>query len=99
LLHVTPESIFIPVGSGGSKLLDGARSAARTIQNNLLDKDKQEAFDLLIHGTGRNTDFQDRARLLLPPKYLPTCPHGFIPLAQVPQRPGAPAAVRHEAVA
>jgi len=55
--------------SGGSKLLDGARSAARTIQNNLLDKDKQEAFDLLIHGTGRNTDFADRARLLLPAKY------------------------------
>ena len=49
--------------------MDGARSAARTIQNNLLDKDKQEAFDLLIHGTGRNTDFADRARLLLPPKY------------------------------
>jgi len=26
---------------GGSKLMDGARSAARTIQNNLLDNSKQ----------------------------------------------------------
>ena len=37
------------LSQGGSKLLDGARSAARTIQNNLLDKDKQGAFDLLVH--------------------------------------------------
>lgn len=57
------------LSQGGSKLLDGARSAARTIQNNLLDKDKQEAFDLLVHGTGRFTDFADRARLLLPVEY------------------------------
>ena len=28
-------------GAGGSKLIDGARSAARTIQNNLLDATKQ----------------------------------------------------------
>jgi phosphatidylinositol-bisphosphatase len=40
------------LNQGGSKILDGARSAARTIQNNLLDKDKQEAFDLLLCGTG-----------------------------------------------
>jgi hypothetical protein len=73
MLDSTPGSLFIPGVSGGSKLLDGARSAARTIQNNLLDKDKQEAFDLLIHGTGRNTDFQDRARLLLPQKYVMLC--------------------------
>lgn len=58
------------LNQGGSKLLDGARSAARTIQNNLLDKDKQEAFDLLLCGTGRNTDFADRAKLLLPQKYF-----------------------------
>ena len=57
------------LSQGGSKLLDGARSAARTIQNNLLDKDKQEAFDLLVHGTGRLTDFHDRARLLMPVEY------------------------------
>ena len=38
-------------------------------------KDKQEAFDLLIHGTGRNTDFADRAKLLLPQRYF----HGNSP--------------------
>ena len=54
------------LSQGGSKLLDGARSAARTIQNNLLDKHKQEAFDLILLGAGRQTDFRDRARLLLP---------------------------------
>jgi len=57
------------LSQGGSKLRDGVRSAARTIQNNLLDKDKQGAFDLLVHGTGRFTDFSDRSRLLLPAEY------------------------------
>jgi len=57
------------LSQGGSKLLDGARSAARTIQNNLLDKNKQEAFDLIVHGLGKSTDFQDRARLLMPVEY------------------------------
>merc|ERR1719312_2029079 len=57
------------LSQGGSKLRDGVRSAARTIQNNLLDKDKQGAFDLLVHGTGRCTDFSDRSRLLLPAEY------------------------------
>ena len=57
------------LSQGGSKLMDGARSAARTIQNNLLDKDKQSAYDLLLHGTVRNTDILDRARLLLPTQY------------------------------
>ena len=57
------------LSQGGSKLMDGARSAARTIQNNLLDKDKQSAYDLLLHGTVRNTDLADRARLLLPMEY------------------------------
>ena len=57
------------LSQGGSKLIDGARSAARTIQNNLLDKDKQGAFDLLVHGTERFTDFSDRSRLLLPVEY------------------------------
>ena len=57
------------LSQGGSKLLDGARSAARTIQNNLLDKDKQEAFDVLVHGGGRISDFRDRAKLVLPEKF------------------------------
>ena len=64
------------LSQGGSKLLDGARSAARTIQNNLLDKHKQEAFDLILLGAGRQTDFRDRARLLLPRELF----HGDISL-------------------
>jgi len=60
------------LSQGGSRLMDGARSAARTIQNNLLDKDKQEAFDLLVHGSGKLTDLEDRARLLLPTNYWHT---------------------------
>lgn len=50
---------------GNSKLMDGARSAARTIQNNLLDSSKQEAIDILLLGSALNTEFADRARLLL----------------------------------
>lgn len=55
---------------GSSKLLDGARSAARTIQNNLLDSSKQEAIDILLLGSTLNTEIADRARLLLPPNML-----------------------------
>ena len=57
------------ISQGGSKLMDGARSAARTIQNNLLDKDKQEAYDLLLLGTGWHSDLADRTRLFLPINY------------------------------
>ncbi|XP_011503811.1 PREDICTED: synaptojanin-1 isoform X1 [Ceratosolen solmsi marchali] len=49
---------------GNSKLIDGARSAARTIQNNLLDSNKQEAIDILL-GSPLNLDLSDRARILL----------------------------------
>ena len=62
------------LSQGGSKLLDGARSAARTIQNNLLDKEKQEAFDLLLLGCQRLSDFTNRASLVLPSHLL----HGRI---------------------
>nr|XP_050857592.1 synaptojanin-1 isoform X2 [Vespula vulgaris] len=55
---------------GSSKLLDGARSAARTIQNNLLDSSKQEAIDILLLGSTLNTEIADRARLLLPSNML-----------------------------
>ncbi|CAK9805845.1 Synj1 [Anthophora quadrimaculata] len=55
---------------GSSKLMDGARSAARTIQNNLLDSSKQEAIDILLLGSTLNTELADRARLLLPPNML-----------------------------
>jgi hypothetical protein len=50
---------------GNSKIIDGARSAARTIQNNLLDTNKQEAIDILLHGLHLNIELMDRARLLL----------------------------------
>ncbi|KAF4533412.1 hypothetical protein B566_EDAN013288 [Ephemera danica] len=55
---------------GGSKLMDGARSAARTIQNNLLDNNKQEAIDVLLLGSTLNSELADRARILLPPNLL-----------------------------
>nr|CAI5836770.1 unnamed protein product [Callosobruchus analis] len=50
---------------GGSKLMDGARSAARTIQNNLLDNLKQEAIDVLLVGSTLSSELADRARTLL----------------------------------
>ncbi|XP_065215098.1 synaptojanin-1 [Planococcus citri] len=50
---------------GGSKLMDGARSAARTIQNNLLDNSKQEAIDVFLLGNTLNSDLSERARMLL----------------------------------
>jgi phosphatidylinositol-bisphosphatase len=46
--------------------MDGARSAARTIQNNLLDNSKQEAIDIFLLGNTLNSDLADRARMLLP---------------------------------
>ncbi|XP_069684733.1 synaptojanin-1 isoform X2 [Periplaneta americana] len=55
---------------GGSKLMDGARSAARTIQNNLLDNSKQEAIDVLLLGSTLNSELADRARILLPSNML-----------------------------
>lgn len=36
---------------GKTKFKDGARSVSRAIQNNFLDQNKQNAIDLLIHGT------------------------------------------------
>lgn len=59
---------------GSSKLMDGARSAARTIQNNLLDNSKQEAIDILLLGSNLNSELSDRARILLPPnmQHAPT---------------------------
>ncbi|XP_075219614.1 synaptojanin-1-like [Lycorma delicatula] len=56
--------------SGGSKFIDGARSAARTIQNNILDYSKQEAIDILLLGNTLNSELADRARILLPPNLL-----------------------------
>lgn len=50
--------------------MDGARSAARTIQNNLLDNSKQEAIDILLVGSTLNSELADRARILLPSNIL-----------------------------
>ncbi|XP_077298589.1 synaptojanin [Arctopsyche grandis] len=55
---------------GGSKIIDGARSAARTIQNNLLDNSKQEAIDILLLGSTLNSELADRTRILLPGNML-----------------------------
>ncbi|XP_076055462.1 synaptojanin isoform X2 [Oratosquilla oratoria] len=54
----------------GSKLIDGARSAARTIQNNLLDSSKQEAIDILLHGNLLNNYLAALSRSLLPTNLL-----------------------------
>lgn len=60
---------------GGSKIMDGARSAARTIQNNLLDNSKQEAIDILLMGSTLSSELADRARTLLPYNTLHAPPH------------------------
>lgn len=60
--------------------MDGARSAARTIQNNLLDNSKQEAIDILLIGSTLNTETADRARTLLPLNTL----HGKTGFSQWP---------------
>ncbi|KAI5696372.1 hypothetical protein M8J75_012104 [Diaphorina citri] len=55
---------------GFRTLIDGARSAARTIQNNLLDNSKQEAIDIFLLGNALNSELADRARILLTPSLL-----------------------------
>ncbi|CAG9759926.1 unnamed protein product [Ceutorhynchus assimilis] len=60
---------------GGSKIMDGARSAARTIQNNLLDNSKQEAIDIFLLGSTLSTELADKARNLLPYNTLHAPPH------------------------
>ena len=59
---------------GGSKLMDGARSVTRTIQNNLLDMSKQEAINLILLGNALNNELADQARLFLPPQVLHASP-------------------------
>ena len=49
-----------------SKLVDGARSAARTVQNNLLDSAKQEAFDRIVTGGIFKTQMSHKTLLYLP---------------------------------
>lgn len=59
--------------------MDGARSAARTIQNNLLDNSKQEAIDILLVGSTLSSELADRARILLPSNML----HGMFNLISI----------------
>ena len=44
---------------------DAARSTARTIQNNFLDANKQEAIDMLLLGGVARHELADKARALL----------------------------------
>lgn len=55
---------------GGSRLMDGARSVSRTIQNNLMDSAKQEAIDVLLAPAGLAPTLAERARVLLEPAML-----------------------------
>ncbi|XP_065175283.1 synaptojanin-1-like [Sycon ciliatum] len=47
------------------KLMDGAKSVARTVRNNFLDGSKQEAIDILLTGNAFVGDLGGRARALL----------------------------------
>ena len=40
------------------------------LQNNLLDSSKQEAIDMILLGSSYASDLADRARVLLPTKYI-----------------------------
>ena len=44
---------------------DAARSASRTIQNNFLDSNKQEAMDILLQGNSIRLELADKARAVL----------------------------------
>ncbi|GFQ96247.1 synaptojanin-1 [Trichonephila clavata] len=62
---------------GRSKLKDGSRSVVRTIQNNLLDSNKQEAIDILLLGDVLYSEVAEKARSVLPPSML-NLPAGFL---------------------
>uniref|UniRef100_A0A6G1SGM4 phosphoinositide 5-phosphatase n=1 Tax=Aceria tosichella TaxID=561515 RepID=A0A6G1SGM4_9ACAR len=59
---------------GRNMLKDGTLSVARTIQNNLLDANKQGAIDILILGRLLNRDYSYRAASLLPHYFLYASP-------------------------
>ena len=54
----------------GSKIRDGAVSVRRTIKNNFFDGSKQEAIDILLLGNTFVGELGDKARALLPSKFL-----------------------------
>uniref|UniRef100_A0A914CY29 phosphoinositide 5-phosphatase n=1 Tax=Acrobeloides nanus TaxID=290746 RepID=A0A914CY29_9BILA len=55
---------------GKSKFKDASRSLARTIQNNLMDSSKQEAFDLFLFGCNFGNHAYDKAANLVPSTVL-----------------------------
>jgi len=55
---------------GKSKLKDSTLSVARTIQNNLFDTSKQEAFDLLLTPKYVTNQYYEKAKSFLPKHYL-----------------------------
>ena len=59
---------------GKNLLKDGTLSVARTIQNNLLDGNKQEAIDILILGRTLSRDYSYRAASLLPHYFMYASP-------------------------
>uniref|UniRef100_A0A0N5A741 phosphoinositide 5-phosphatase n=1 Tax=Parastrongyloides trichosuri TaxID=131310 RepID=A0A0N5A741_PARTI len=70
---------FIYAGTGAlegkSKIKDATRSVARTIQNNILDSSKQDAFDIFLYGSKFGDHTFDKALNLLPSDLLRECPH------------------------
>ncbi|CAH1803194.1 unnamed protein product, partial [Owenia fusiformis] len=62
------------LGGGRSKAKDAARSATRTIQNNFMDRSKQEAIDILLLGSALNSELADKARALLSTNSLHASP-------------------------
>jgi hypothetical protein len=52
------------------QFIDGARSAARTIQNNLLDSSKQEAINAIVAGGAIKTAMANLTTLYLPRNFV-----------------------------
>lgn len=65
------------MGGGRSKYSDAARSATRTIQNNFLDSNKQEAIDIFLLGSTLVGELRERAKALLTSRCL-HAPEGIL---------------------
>ncbi|CAI9731580.1 synaptojanin-1-like isoform X1 [Octopus vulgaris] len=65
------------MGGGRSKYSDAARSATRTIQNNFLDSNKQEAMDVFVMGSTLTGELKERAKALLTSRCL-HAPEGIL---------------------
>ncbi|CAK5100943.1 unnamed protein product [Meloidogyne enterolobii] len=60
---------------GKSKLRDASRSIVRTIQNNLMDSSKQEAFDLILYGHLLADSNFVKISQIFPSSLLKECPN------------------------